>query len=92
MSAYITVEFTPKNKELMQSYSAKAALTLADYQGEFLVKAPIKVLTGDAKHEYAAIIAFPTMELAENWYNSTAYQELINLRNQSMESKFLLLD
>ena len=91
MPSYTIVEFTPKNKEMMQMYSAKAAQTIAEYQGEFLIKSPVKVLNGETNYEYAAIIIFPSTELAEAWYNSPAYQDLVDLRNQGMESKFILL-
>lgn len=91
MTAYITAEFTPKNKEILQTYSAQAASTIAAFKGEFIVKAPIKALEGVTNYEYKAIIAFPTKELAENWYNSPEYQDLISIRNQGMDSNFILI-
>ncbi|GAB1264052.1 DUF1330 domain-containing protein [Aurantivibrio infirmus] len=91
MTAYVTVEFTIKNKEMLQSYSAKAASTIAEFGGEFLVKAPIRSLGGVANYENKAIVAFPTKERAENWFHSPQYQNLIDIRNQGMESSFLLI-
>ena len=91
MSAYVTAEFTPKNKELLQTYSAKAASVIAEFGGEFLAKAPIQALGGISNYEYKAIIAFPSKEQAQNWFNSPQYQDLIDLRNQGMDSSFLLV-
>lgn len=91
MTAYITVGFTPLNKELIQAYSAKAASTIAKFEGEFLAKAPVQSLSGARLYEYQAIIAFPTKTQAESWYNSAEYQELINLRDRGMNSSFQLI-
>ena len=91
MIAYVTAEFTPKDKEMLQTYSAQAASTIAEFQGEFLVKAPIQSLSGKVSYEYKAIIAFPSKELAEGWFNSEQYQRLISARDKGMDSKFLLL-
>ena len=91
MTAYVTAEFTPKNKEMLQAYSAKAASTITEFQGEFLIKAPILALGSVANYEYKAIIAFPTVELANSWFNSEQYQSLISIREQAMEARFILV-
>jgi len=91
MPAYITAEFTPKDKEMLQTYSAKAASIISEYGGEFLVKAPIQSLGGSSNYEYKAIIEFPSKEQAQRWFDSPQYQGLIDVRNQGMESNFLLI-
>ena len=96
MPAYITAEFTPKNKEMLQSYSAKAAYTIAPFDGEFLVNAPIETLgkkgnDGKTHYQYKAIIVFPSKELAQNWFSSPEYQSLIEIRDQAMDSNFSLI-
>ena len=91
MSAYIIVGFTPKNTELLQEYSAKAASTISEFQGEFLVKSVAQPLNGKTHPEYQAIIAFPARAQAEEWYLSPQYQKLIDLRDQGMEANFQLV-
>lgn len=91
MSAYIIVGFTPKNIELLQEYSAKAASTISDFQGEFLVKAKSQPLNGKVHPEYQVIITFPTKEKAMGWYSSSQYQSLISLRDQGMDANFQLV-
>ncbi len=44
MPAYITVNFTPIDKEKMQQYGAAVPATLAAYSGEYLVKGPAEQL------------------------------------------------
>ncbi len=91
MSAYIIVGFTPKDTELLQEYSAKAASTISEFQGEFLAKSITQPLNGKAHPEYQAIISFPARKQAEEWYSSPQYQKLINLRDQGMEANFQLI-
>ena len=91
MTAYVTAEFTPKDQEMLQAYSAKAATTIAEFEGEFLIKAPIQTLGGKTNFTYKAIIAFPSGELANAWFNSEQYQSLIEIREKGMDANFLLI-
>jgi len=91
MTAYITAAFTPKNREMLKTYSAKAAIVIAKYEGEFLIKAPIHALVGTSNYEYKAIIAFPTKKLAESWFKSKEYQDLTAVRDEGMDASFLLI-
>jgi len=91
MPAYIIVGFTPKNTELLQEYSAKAASTISAFEGEFLVKGKALPLNGKPHPEYQVIIAFPEKQKAEAWYASPHYQQLISLRDQGMEANFQLV-
>ncbi len=91
MTAYVIVGFTPKNKELIQEYGAKAAPTIAQFQGEFLAKGISQPLNGKSDYENQVIIAFPTKAFAEDWYSSPQYQALIDLRDQGMDANFQLI-
>ena len=88
MAAYVIVGFNPKNAERLQAYSSEAAPIIAKFKGEFLVKGELRQLGGEYSYRVQAVIMFPTRDLAESWYNSPAYQALIPLRDQGMESHF----
>ena len=92
MSAFIVVDLTPADAEKLQAYGAAAAVTVAQYDGEFVVKGAIEPLNGDNHHQTKAIIQFPDREAALNWYQSNEYQALIPLRDQGMNSTFHLVD
>jgi len=91
MTAYVTAEFTPKDTEMLQVYSAKAATTIAKFEGEFLAKGPTQVLVGASVYQYKALIAFPTKEMAESWFNSPEYQSISDVRDQGMSATFMLI-
>lgn len=91
MTAYIIVDLTPTDKEKLQQYSAMAAETLIPFNGEFIVKGPIESLHGEQEFQTKVIIGFPDRASAQGWYRSDAYQKIINLRNQGMNSQFHLV-
>lgn len=91
MPAYVTVHFTPTDKEKLQQYGASVPKTLAKYSGEFLVKGPSEQLHGDTGFQMQVILVFPTRELAQAWYHSDEYQALIPVRDAGMKAKFQLI-
>lgn len=95
MMAYVIVDLTPINKEKMQEYSAAAAATIAQYQGEFIAKGGITDLTetqtGINEFDTKVIIQFPDRDSAQAWYSSEAYQAIIPTRDLGMKSQFHLV-
>jgi uncharacterized protein (DUF1330 family) len=97
MNAYVVVDLTPQDKEKMQQYSAAAAATIAEYQGEFIAKGGIEALSNEplGQNELSfstkVIIQFPNKEKALAWYQSDAYQKIIPIRDQGMKSQFHLV-
>ncbi len=91
MTAYIIVDLTPIDTEKLQQYSAMAAETLIPFNGEFIAKGSIEALHGEQNFQTKVIIGFPDHDSAMGWYNSDAYQEIIDLRNQGMKSQFHII-
>ena len=91
MPAYITVNFTPIDKEQLQQYVAAVPATLVKYSGEFLVKGIFENLSGNTDYEMQVILAFPTKAQATDWYYSPEYQALIPMRDAGMRSQFQLI-
>lgn len=91
MPAYITVSFTPTDKEKLQQYGASVPETLAKYSGEYLVKGPSEQLHGDTGFQMQVILVFPTRDQASAWYHSGEYQALVPVRNAGMNSQFQLI-
>ena len=91
MSALIIVDLTPTDKDKLSTYSAMAAETLVPYGGEFLAKAAIEALHGDAVFKMKVVIQFPDRDRAIGWYHSEAYQKIIPTRDLGMDSQFHLV-
>ena len=91
MSALIIVDLTPTDKKRLSTYSALASATLIAYSGEFIAKGPIEALHGEAPFNTKVVIQFPDRKSAERWYSSEAYQTIISIRDQGMNSQFHLV-
>jgi uncharacterized protein (DUF1330 family) len=91
MSAFITVDFTPTDKEELQKYGAAVPATLTQFSGDYLVKGPAEQLFGDSGFQMQVILTFPSKELALAWYHSPEYQALVPVRDAAMRSQFRLV-
>jgi uncharacterized protein (DUF1330 family) len=91
MPAYITVDFTPTDKEKSQEYGAAVPASLTKFSGDYLIKGPAEPLFGEALFQMQVILIFPSRELALAWYHSPGYQALVPLRNAAMRSQFRLV-
>jgi len=92
MPAFIVVDLIPRNADKLAEYSAGAAQTLIPYNGTFIAKGRIHALNGTSSFENKVIIQFPGRDSALAWYASSAYQQLIPLRDQGMDCQFHLID
>ncbi len=91
MTAYIIVGLTVKDSEKFQRYGASVPPTLAKYSGEVLAKGPADSLHGVFPFQVQVILAFPSREDAQDWYQSEDYQALIPLRDEGIDSQFQLI-
>jgi uncharacterized protein (DUF1330 family) len=93
MSAYVVVEFTVKDPDVYRErYSAAAGQTAKEHGGEVLAAGGWEILHGDGSLTSGALVRFPDLETARNWYNSPEYQQLIDVRGSAMDARFSLLD
>ena len=92
--AFIMVQIRAKNfEETMARFGQSALATVADFGGELLAGTPApKILEGHWDGNWAAVLRFPSLLAAENWYNSAEYRPLKELRiNELTEMNRVLL-
>jgi uncharacterized protein (DUF1330 family) len=93
MSAYVVVEFTVKDPDVVrEKYSPSAGQTVKEHGGKVLANANWEILHGDASLTSGALMRFPDHETAVRWYNSPEYQQLIDVRSVTTDARFSLLD
>ena len=93
MSAYVVVEFTVKDPDVVrEKYSPNAGQTAKEHGGEVIANSNWGILHGDPMLSSGAIIRFPDHEPAVRWYDSPEYQQLIDVRSVAMNARFSLLD
>ena len=93
MTAYVVVHAKVKNPEKLATYAKAAGDTIADHGGKFTVRATIVgFMTGDADYDRMVLIEFPDVDTVRTWYESTAYQALIPIRDEAADMLFTLAE
>ena len=91
MSAYVIVHGTVKDAEKMQEYGGAAGPIVAAHGGEVVVRGPTSVLSGTSDHKIAVVLKFPDAATAKGWYESPEYQAIIPVREQALDSVFVVV-
>lgn len=91
MTAYVLVEATLRNAEARDRYLEAVRPVLKQFGGEFLTFGPWHVFCGDPAYDNGMIITFPDKDTALAWYSSPAYQALLEVRNEGLDSRFRLI-
>ena len=85
--AFVMVQMKVKSLEdLNQRYATFVFPILHKYEGQMIAgSATPMVKEGDWDGNWAAVLRFPSMEAAENWYNAEEYKPYKDLRKNEMQ-------
>jgi uncharacterized protein (DUF1330 family) len=92
MSAYVIVEATVLDEESRRRYASQAQPILREFGAEVIAFGPWQVLSGDPAFNNGMIIRFPDNETALAWYQSPAYQSLLEIRAAAFDCRFRLVN
>ncbi|MEZ4605929.1 MAG: DUF1330 domain-containing protein [Deinococcales bacterium] len=93
MPAYLLAQISVTDPEQYKQYTARTPEVIAKYGGKFIVRGakPI-VLEGPEVTKRLVLLEFPSSEIAQSFYYSAEYQELISLRKDAAEGSFVVLE
>jgi uncharacterized protein (DUF1330 family) len=91
MSAYLVVEATPRDKEALGRYGPQAIALIKEFGGEVLAFGPWELIFGEGAYHNGMIVRFPDKETSLAWYNSPAYQALLDVRGAALDCRFRLV-
>jgi uncharacterized protein (DUF1330 family) len=84
--ACIIGHITVRDDDKWAQYCERVPMTLAPFGASLVLRGRrLRVLTGEHGHTHTVVIQFPDAAAVEGWYASTAYQELIPLRNAAAD-------
>jgi uncharacterized protein (DUF1330 family) len=93
MAAYVIVTETVHDQATFDAYRKQVMATLAPFDAKFLVRGgKLTIHEGKWPHAITIVIEFPSRAQAEGWYNSPAYQKIIDLRLKSSTGDFVIAD
>ena len=86
-------ELEVSDPEGLKPYGARVASTLEPFGVRFIVRAgKIAPLEGEAPKGRIVVIAFESMEKAQAWYDSPAYQEIKPIRHKAAKSRTFIVE
>lgn len=93
MAAYfiLTIEVTDLRR--FAKYLKEVRPVLEKYKGKYIVRGgKFEVLEGEKDPAIVAVLEFPSMEAAREFYYSEDYKPLLDLRAASTHSEVVLVD
>jgi uncharacterized protein (DUF1330 family) len=90
--AYYVSEFELTDPEGIRPYSAAVESTFVPFGGRYVVRGgKVASLEGEPTRRLI-MIAFPSMEQAQAWYDSPRYRELMPIRHRSAKSRVFIME
>lgn len=82
MSAFIIFQAAVTDSDGFDKYAQSVPPTLVEYGGTIMTKGKTgSLLSGENCVTHSAVLQFPDLEKAHDWYHSDSYQALIPVRN-----------
>jgi uncharacterized protein (DUF1330 family) len=92
VAAYVISELEILNHEAFETYRGLAADSIEKYGGRYLVRGgPSELVEGQPAPKILVIVEFPTMEIAKEWYNSSAYGVALKVRGKALDRRLVFV-
>jgi uncharacterized protein (DUF1330 family) len=93
MPAYVIAELDITDPAGFAAYREAVPATIAAHGGRYLARAgALETVEGDWRPKRLAVIEFPSMERARQWYESRAYQPLIEIRKRTALTNLVFVE
>lgn len=84
--AFVVGQMTVKDPEKWAQYRSQVLATLLPFGGELVFRGEQALsFSGLNPHLDIVVIRFPSLEQAQGWHGSAAYQKLIPLRQEAAD-------
>ena len=90
--AYLIAEIEVTDPEGYKKYQDGVSSVLAASGGRFLVRGGKSIALDGAPPKRIALIAFDSMEKAQAWYNSPAYQKIAPVRQSVAKTNSFMVE
>jgi uncharacterized protein (DUF1330 family) len=91
--AYIVADVHVTDPETMKQYSPKAAALIESHGGRFVARGgKVEVLEGEPPVGRVVLVQFPSMERAQQYWNSPAYREIAPIRQKAAKTRVFLVE
>jgi uncharacterized protein (DUF1330 family) len=93
MPAFVIVEITVHDREEIVEYQKQTPAVIAAFGGKFIVRGgKTTTLEGGWTPERIVVIEFPTVEKANEWWNSEMYSPVKAIRQRAANTKMIIIE
>jgi uncharacterized protein (DUF1330 family) len=93
MPVYLIIDVTVVDQDVYEEYVARVPAVVEQYGGRYLVRGgEVAVLTGDWQPQRIVVVEFDSSDQVQEFYASPEYQTLAPLREQSTNSRAILVE
>lgn len=93
MPAYVVIRIQAEDPTLLRDYQAAAPSVIEKYNGRLLARGgEVVTLEGPEERRRIIIIEFPSLDDARNYYYSSEYSSVIELRRDVAIAEIIAVD
>ncbi|HSA88497.1 MAG TPA: DUF1330 domain-containing protein [Burkholderiales bacterium] len=93
MSAYLIAEIDITDPAAYEDYRKQVPAVIARYGGKYIVRGgKVEPLEGGWSPRRVAVVEFPSMERALEFYRSPEYAPLVKIRQKASRGKLLIVE
>jgi len=93
MAAYVIVEVSIHDPIKYEEYKKLTPAAIAAFNGKFLVRGgKTTTLEGDWQPERIVVLEFPTVDRANEWWNSELYTKAKDIRQEAAKTKMIIVE
>lgn len=93
MRAYLICMVRVDDVDTYKKYTARTPALIEKYGGRFVVRGgAVEAIEGPPFSDRLVVLEFPSKEAVHRFYGSPEYQEVLQIRRASSESRFLLAE
>jgi uncharacterized protein (DUF1330 family) len=90
--AWVIAEVEVTDPPAFQAYGGKVPPTLKPFNGRVIANAKPDVMEGESSKGNFVVVAFDSVDDAQKWYASAAYQPLIPERQKAAKTRLLIVE
>jgi uncharacterized protein (DUF1330 family) len=92
MAAYLIANIEVKDPAKFEEYRQKVVPVIQKFGGRYLVRGgDVRRLEGNLPLKRLVVLEFPTIEAAQQFYDSDEYEPILKLRLSSTQSDLVLV-
>ncbi|MDC0861064.1 DUF1330 domain-containing protein [Alphaproteobacteria bacterium] len=90
---YVVLQVDVKDPEIFKEYPQLSEKIISKFGGKYLFRGgDFDIREGNWKYKRNVLLEFESVDKANEWYNSSDYQEALKIRSKSTSSNLIIIE